>query len=64
MSQIYKPVPKPPITVEATMPCNICKKDITHIAKTDDEKRTLYASLKLPWFCDTCTASSSYFDCC
>lgn len=43
-----------PTTVHGIKPCSICKKDITRIAETNDEKRVLYESLMQPWTCEDC----------
>ena len=54
-----------PTTVIATVPCAECKTEITREAHTDAEKKALYGSLKMPWYCDACIASKSrYWDYC
>ena len=60
--RIYKAIPEAPITVEATQPCQICKKEITKKAVTESEKSQLYALLKLPWVCPEC--NPPFYDMC
>ena len=53
------------VTVIATVPCAECKTVITQEAYTEAAKKALYASLKMPWYCDACIASKSrYWDYC
>lgn len=53
----------PEITVEATRPCSMCKTFmIVRTASTKWEKRRLYDSLKVAWYCDDCIRSSAHWD--
>jgi hypothetical protein len=54
-----------PFSVTASVPCETCKVEIVRVAKTDAEKKVLYASLKEKWFCGACAVPVNYdWDCC